>query len=117
VSPKGVAAVSYRSLVVVLALSALPAPAPAQEPGAKVRQKLYVTNSAGDDVTIVDVATHKPIGRIEVGPHPHGIAVPAAQDVVLVTIEGGKTGELVWIDPHTDKVIRRMNCGPEPNQL
>lgn len=87
------------------------------EDSARLKQKLYVTNSAGDDVTIVDVATNKPIGRIEVGPHPHGIAIPAAQDVVLVTIEGGKVGELVWIDPLTDKVMRRMNIGPAPNQL
>jgi YVTN family beta-propeller protein len=87
---------------------------------AKVRQKLYVTNSAGDDVTIVDPATNKPIGRIEVGPHPHGIAVPAAQDVVYVTIEGNgkdKPGELLWIDPRTDKVTKRLPIGPEPNQL
>src|SRR5271163_1988282 len=82
------------------------------------RQKLYVTNSAGDDVTIVDPATNKPIGRIEVGPHPHGIAVPAAQDVVYVTIEGNgkdKPGELLWIDPQTDKVTKRMPIRPEPN--
>jgi YVTN family beta-propeller protein len=87
---------------------------------AKARQKLYVTNSAGDDVTVIDVATNKPIGRIVVGPHPHGIAVPAAQNVILVTIEGhgkDKPGELVWIDPHTDQVTGRMNIGPMPNQL
>ena len=54
---------------------------------AKVRQKLYVTKSAGNDVTVIDPATNQPIGRIEVGPHPHGIAVPAAQDVIYVTIE------------------------------
>ena len=83
----------------------------------KVRQKLYVTNSAGNDVTVVDVATNKPIGKIEVGLHPHGIAVPASQDVILVTIEGTKPGELVWIDPYTDKVIKRMSIGPAPNQL
>lgn len=97
-----------------------PTLAPAAEPASKVRQKLYVTNSAGDDVTIIDVATNKPIGRIEVGPHPHGIAVPASQDVIYVTIEGhgrGKPGELVWIDPFTDKVTKRMEIGPEPNQL
>jgi YVTN family beta-propeller protein len=100
----------------VLALLCLPTPVTAAEP-ARARQKLYVTNSAGDDVTVIDVATHKPIGRIEVGPNPHGIAVPASQDVVLVTIEGKKPGELVWIDPFTDKVVRRMPIGPAPNQL
>jgi YVTN family beta-propeller protein len=84
---------------------------------ATVRQKLYVTNSTGDDITIADVATNKPIGRIEVGPHPHGIAVPAAQDVIYVTIEGSTPGELLAIDPLTDKITRRMAVGPAPNQL
>src|SRR5262249_58014791 len=62
-------------------------------------------------------AAKKPLGRIEVGPHPHGIAVPAAQNFILVTIEGKKPGELVWIDPTTDKVTDKMEVGPEPNQL
>src|ERR1700686_1414037 len=83
----------------------------------KVKQKLYVTNSDGDDVTVIDTATNKPIGRIEVGLHPHGIAVPASQDFILVTIEGTKPGQLVWIDPVTDKVTQKMDIGPAPNQL
>jgi YVTN family beta-propeller protein len=66
-------------------------------------------------VTVVDVATNKPIGRIEVGPQPHGIAAPASQNVILVTLEGGKKGELVWIDPLADKVTKRMTIGPGPN--
>lgn len=80
-------------------------------------QKLYVTNSAGDDVTVIDVASNKVITTIKVGPHPHGIAVPAAQNFILVTIEGKKPGELVWIDPRTDKITQRMEVGPAPNQL
>jgi YVTN family beta-propeller protein len=91
-------------------------PSPADTPAA-VRQKLYVTNSAGDDVTVIDVATNKVLTTIQVGPHPHGIAVPAAQNFILVTIEGKEPGELVWIDPRTDKITHRMEVGPEPNQL
>jgi len=102
------------SLLVILGF--LPALAAAERP-VKVRQKLYVTNSAGNDVTIIDVATHKAIGRIEVGPHPHGIAVPASQNVIYVTIEGSRPGQLVSIDPATDKITRRMDIGPAPNQL
>jgi YVTN family beta-propeller protein len=109
------------SPLVFLALLALPCPTFAQDPPkagpVKARQKLYITNSAGNDVTVVDLATNKVITTIDVGPHPHGIAVPAAQDFILVTIEGGKVGEVVWIDPQTDKVTKRMECGPEPNQL
>ena len=107
----------YRLTSFVVAVVVFAATAAAAEPAAKVRQKLYVTNSAGNDVTVIDVAAHKPIGRIEVGPHPHGIAVPASQDVVYVTIEGKDPGELVWIDPFTDKIVRRMAIGPAPNQL
>jgi YVTN family beta-propeller protein len=107
----------HRRSLLLLALFVMALPARAAEPAAKVRQKLYVTNSAGDDVTVIDVAANKPIGRIEVGPHPHGIAVPASQEFILVTIEGSKPGELVWIDPRTDKVTRRVPVGPAPNQL
>jgi YVTN family beta-propeller protein len=106
-----------RSMSLLTVLLCLPAFAAAASPAAKVREKLYVTNSTGDDVTVIDVATHKPIGRIVVGPHPHGIAAPASQDVIYVTVEGSKPGELVWIDPQTDKVTRRIDVGPEPNQL
>ena len=107
----------FRRMLVAIALLCIPALLRADDTTRKVHQKLYVTNSAGDDVTVIDVATNKPIGRIEVGPLPHGIAVPASQDVIYVTIEGGKPGELVTIDPRSDKVIRRMNIGPAPNQL
>src|SRR5438105_12999220 len=95
----------------------LPSAASTAEPSLKGKQKLYVTNSAGNDVTVIDLATNKVIGRIEVGPHPHGIAMPANQHVIYVTIEGKEPGELVRIDPRTDEITRRMNVGPEPNQL
>jgi YVTN family beta-propeller protein len=86
------------------------------QPNARPAQKLYIINTAGDDVTVTDVATNKVLGRIEVGPRPHGIAASAAGDLLLVTVEGGK-GELVWIDPATDKVVRRLRTGSAPNQL
>jgi YVTN family beta-propeller protein len=108
----------YMRLLVLFSICTLASrPALAAEPAATIRQKLYVTNSAGNDVTVVDVATNQPIGRIDVGPHPHGIAAPAAQDVVYVTIEGSQPGQLVAIDPITDRVVRHMPVGPAPNQL
>src|SRR5947209_8220392 len=100
-----------------LFLTGLVLPAFAAAPSVKAKQKLYVTNSGGDDVHVIDIATNKVIGRIEVGPHPHGLAAPAAQDVIYVTIEGKRPGELVCIDTTTDKITRRMDVGPAPNQL
>ena len=86
------------------------------QPSAQSVRKLYIINTAGNDVTVADVATNKVLGRIEVGPRPHGIAASASGDLLLVTVEGGK-GELVWIDPATDKVVRRLPVGSAPNQL
>jgi YVTN family beta-propeller protein len=110
---QGETAVCRRQIFVCLVFTLLCPWAHAEGP----RQKLYITNSSGNDITVADVATNKVIGRIEVGPHPHGIAAPAAQDFILVTIEESKPGELVWIDPATDKVTRRLPIGPAPNQL
>ena len=57
--------------------------------------------------------------RIEVGPEPHGIAATAAGDMVFITLERKKKekGELLWFDPVTETVIRRMKIGAKPNQL
>ena len=107
----------FRSILAATLVLCFPAFVRADDTTAKVRQKLYVTNSAGNDVTVIDVATNKVVGTIEVGLHPHGIAVPASQEVIYVTIEGSKPGRLVTIDPHADKVIRSMDVGPAPNQL
>ncbi|PYP84741.1 MAG: hypothetical protein DMF61_19160 [Blastocatellia bacterium AA13] len=36
-------------------------------PASALKSKLYVTNSAGDDVTIIDTATLKVVGSLKVG--------------------------------------------------
>lgn len=84
-----------------------------------VQHKLYVANSAGNDLHVIDVATNKVIKRVEVGPQPHGLAATAAGDQLFITIENthGDEGELLWFDPVTDKVTRRIKIGPRPNQL
>lgn len=83
------------------------------------KQFLWVTNSLGNDVHVIDVATHKVVHRLEVGPQPHGIAAPDDAHVVYIAIENfeGPTGELQWIDPRTYEIRHRMKIGPKPNQL
>jgi YVTN family beta-propeller protein len=102
-------------LSIIFSLIGVP-PILAADPSSKVREKLYITNAQGDDITVVDVATNQVIRTIKVGTHPHGIAVPASQNVIFVTIETAP-GQLLWLDPVSDKIIRRMPVGPFPNQL
>jgi YVTN family beta-propeller protein len=92
----------------------------AAAPGPQQRvQKLYVANSAGNDIHVIDTATNRVIKRVEVGPEPHGLVATANGDQIFLTIENtqGAEGELLWFDPFTDTVTRRMTIGPRPNQL
>ena len=84
--------------------------------GAGSHQKLYVLSSAGNDVTVIDVATNQIIGAIEVGDRPHGIAAPRSQDVLYVTTEFDNG--LVVIDPATDVVVKKHKIfGSRPNEI
>jgi YVTN family beta-propeller protein len=99
-------------LTVALAFAlAAPPTAPAQ--------KLYVANSAGTDVHVIDPATNRVTNRVEIGPQPHGLVATRDGRQLFLTVENtaGETGELVWFDPITDAVTRRMKIGPRPNQL
>ena len=95
--------------LVLAAFAAAPGP---QQPV----QKLYVANSAGNDLHVIDTATNRVIKRVEVGPEPHGLVATANGDRVFITIENtkGDAGELLWFDPVTDTVTRRMTIGPRP---
>ena len=85
---------------------------------AQSTSKLYVANSAGNDIHVIDTRTHKVTKRVEVGPEPHGLVATKNGSQVFITIENsaGDEGELVWFDPKADKVTRRMKVGPRPNQ-
>jgi YVTN family beta-propeller protein len=79
---------------------------------------LYVANSLGTDVHVIDPATNQIVRRVEVGPQPHGLVATAKGDRLFLTIENtaGDEGELLWFDTATDTVTRRMKVGPRPNQ-
>src|SRR5262249_13249256 len=104
--------------VTVVVPLALAAPSDSPRPAAPV-QKLYVANSAGRDVHVIDPATNRVIKRVEIGPQPHGLVATRGGERLFLTVENtaGDIGELVWFDTATDTVTRRMKIGPRPNQL
>lgn len=87
--------------------------------GFQTPEKLYVANSAGNDIHVVDTATNRVIKRVEVGPQPHGLVATADGSRLFITIENtsGDVGELLWFDPVSDTITRRLPVGPRPNQL
>src|SRR5262245_1638511 len=102
----------------VLLPLALAAPIEPAQP-ATAAQKLYVANSAGHDVHVIDPATNRVVKRVDIGPQPHGLVATRGGERLFLTVENtaGDVGELVWFDTATDTVTRRMKIGPRPNQL
>jgi YVTN family beta-propeller protein len=76
--------------------------------------KLYVTNSEGDDITVIDLEGLKVIGDIKVGDHVHGAAMQADGRRLFTTVESDRT--LKVIDTATDRIIDTIKLTQVPNQ-
>jgi YVTN family beta-propeller protein len=80
----------------------------------QTRSKLYVTNSAGENVHVIDLDTFKIIREIKTGERPHGAAVSADGQRFFSSIESDQ--KLLVIDTGTDQVVRSIPLSGLPNQ-
>jgi YVTN family beta-propeller protein len=99
---------------VLLGLAALAMPASARAKRAASDTRIYVTNSQGDDITVIDLARHKAIADIDVGRSVHAACAPADGRYVFTTIES--EDNLKVIDTATNKVIETIALTGRPNQ-
>jgi YVTN family beta-propeller protein len=76
--------------------------------------RVYVTNSEGDDITVIDLKSRKVIGDIQVGERVHGICAPADGARIFTTVESQHN--LKIIDTTTDKIITTIALTGRPNQ-
>src|SRR5581483_7770112 len=84
-----------------------------REPASRVR--IIQTNSAGDDVDLIDPATNTVVGviaGIEVG---HGAG--AAPDGSRIYVSDEATSSLAVVDAKTLKVTRRVPLSGHPNNM
>lgn len=79
--------------------------------GARVLQ----SNSAGDNIHIIDPATNKVVGTIEDIEVPHGVAISPDGNRIYVTDESLST--LDAVDARTLKVTRRIPLSGRPNNV
>lgn len=82
--------------------------------GRRRQSLLLVTNSEGDDISVIDLEHLIPAGDWKVGEHPHGIAVPANGRLAYTTIETEKV--LKSLDPSSGKVLSTLALPGRPNQ-
>jgi YVTN family beta-propeller protein len=82
--------------------------------GLRRQSLLLVTNSEGNDITVIDLDRMAPAGDWKVGEHPHGIAVPENGRVAYTTIESEHT--LKSLDASSGKLLSTLALPGRPNQ-
>jgi YVTN family beta-propeller protein len=76
--------------------------------------RAYVTNSLGDDITMIDLGTLKAAGSIKVGKHVHGVCAQADGQKLFTTVESERV--LKVIDTATSEVTATIALPGVPNQ-
>jgi len=95
----------FRKVALALCLLAMPAAA---------RTLLYVGNSIGDDVSVIDPATQKIVTTIKVGKQVHGVCAPANGRKAYVTVES--THEVKVVDTASNTVVDTIALPGQPNE-
>jgi YVTN family beta-propeller protein len=101
------------SPVALLALLAT-APLPAQS----ARDYLYVENTLGGDISVIDLATHKVVGSIPasiVGEHPDDVI--SNRDGTLLFVSRLDAEDVIVISTETEQVVWKVDVGGRPNHL
>jgi len=78
-------------------------------------ERIYVDNSRGADISVIDPATNSVTGVIRVSKHPHGIVASLDKSRLYVTSQEEDVVDVV--DLATAQVIHRVPVGREPNNL
>jgi YVTN family beta-propeller protein len=99
---------AFQACAAYVLLSGIPNPVTAQE------FLLYVGNSRGNDVTIIDLGSLKVSGSIEVGEKIHGVAIEPDGRRMFVTIESDNT--LSIVDTLTKKTTGVVELTGRPNE-
>jgi len=77
--------------------------------------RAYVTNFAGDGISVIDPVKGERIADVATGRKPHGVEVAPDGAAVYVSNEGD--GTLSIIDPKTHQVTDTIEVGGIPNQI
>ncbi len=94
--------------ILIIALSA------AAASSADRTTRLYVTNSLGDNISVIDLRTFKVVEDIKVGQHVHGVCAPADGRRLFTTIES--EDNLKVIDTATGSIVDTISLTGRPNQ-
>lgn len=104
-----------KHLWIVLALAALPASLPASVPSWGGSALIYVTNSAGDNIHVIDPATNKVVQEIKGVEAAHGIVPAPDGSRVYVSNEADTTLDV--FDRASGALIKKVPLSNRPNNI
>jgi YVTN family beta-propeller protein len=88
-------------------------PSMADEP--LLQKKLYVANTSGDSLSVIDLDGQKDVREIKIGSHPHGLALAPDGATIYCSVESER--KIKFLDVSTDQVVESVSTTGVPNQL
>lgn len=80
-----------------------------------IARKLYVANTSGDTLSLIDLDRREVVRELQIGKHPHGLALAPDQSVIYCSVESERA--IKFIDTSTDQVTATVPTTGVPNQL
>ena len=80
-----------------------------------IARKLYVANTAGDSLSLIDLDRQEGVRELQIGKHPHGLALSPDQRVIYCSVESERA--VKFLDTATDRVSATVPTTGVPNQL
>jgi len=102
-------------LVAIFLATALLSVRPCLAADRTIARKLYVANTAGDTLSVIDLERQTVAGEIQIGKHPHGLALSPDQRRIYCSVESERT--IKFLDTGTDKIVAAVPTTGVPNQL
>jgi YVTN family beta-propeller protein len=81
----------------------------------KGARKLYVCNTSGDSLSVIDLETRRAGPEIKTGSHPHGLAASPDGRRLYCSVESDHTVKV--IDTASDRILSSIPLTGMPNQL
>src|SRR5262245_18379907 len=75
--------------------------------------KLYVANTSGDNLSVIDLANQVVDHEIKIGTLPHGLAVSPDQRKLYCSVESERA--LKILDTRSDKIVGTIQTTGVPN--
>ena len=101
--------------VAVALLAGLNAAIPCLTADPTAARKLYVANTAGDTLSVIDLDRQEVVREVPIGKHPHGLALSPDQRRIYCSVESARA--VKFLDTSTDNVAASVATTGVPNQL